>query len=103
MDYARIYFPLIDLEWLSCPTKIVGADPTLPYSYLPTFDIGDATKIDYDFINGLVAEGRYRNEMCVRRGPGATSLPARTCNSLAAEDGTAPIHYARLPVREESK
>ena len=50
MDYARVYFPLIDLEWLSCPTKIVGADPTVPYSYLPTFDIEDATRIDYDFI-----------------------------------------------------
>ena len=50
MDYARVYFPLIDLEWLSCPTKIVGADPTVPYSYLPTFDIGDATRVDYDFI-----------------------------------------------------
>ena len=50
MDYARSFFPLIDLEWLSCPIKIVGADPTLPYSYLPTFDVGDVTRVDYDFI-----------------------------------------------------
>ena len=50
MDYARSFFPLIDLEWLSCPLKIVGADPTLPYSYLPTFDVGDVTRVDYDFI-----------------------------------------------------
>ena len=50
MDYARSFFPLIDLEWLSCPVKIVGADPTLPYSYLPTFDVGDVTRVDYDFI-----------------------------------------------------
>lgn len=50
MDYARSFFPLIDLETLSCPTKIIGADPTLPYSYLPTFDCSDITKVDYDFI-----------------------------------------------------
>ena len=50
MDYARSFFPLVDLEWLSCPTKIVGADPTLPYSYLPTFDFSDVMKVDYDFI-----------------------------------------------------
>ena len=50
MDYGRSFFPLIDLEWLSCPTKIIGADPTVPYSYLPTFDLGDVMRVDYDFI-----------------------------------------------------
>ena len=50
MDYTRCFFPLVDLESLSCPTKIVGADPTLPYSYLPTFDLSDVIKVDYDFI-----------------------------------------------------
>ena len=50
MDYARSFFPLIDLDLLSCPTKIIGADPTLPYSYLPTFDLSNVMKVDYDFI-----------------------------------------------------
>ncbi|MDE0304847.1 MAG: alpha/beta hydrolase [Albidovulum sp.] len=50
MDYARSFFPLIDLELISCPAKIIGADPTLPYSYLPTFDFSDVMKVDYDFI-----------------------------------------------------
>ena len=50
MDYARSFFPLVDLELLSCPIKIVGADPTHPYSYLPTFDFSDVVKVDYDFI-----------------------------------------------------
>ena len=50
MDYSRSFFPLIDLDRLSCPTKIVGADPTLPYSYLPTFDFSDVMKVDYDFV-----------------------------------------------------
>ena len=50
VDYARSFSPLVDLEELPCPTKVIGADPTLPYSYLPTFDFSDAMTVDYDFI-----------------------------------------------------
>ena len=54
MDYARSFFPLIDLDFVPCPIKIIGADPTLPYSYLPTLDsslqFSDVVKVDYDFI-----------------------------------------------------
>lgn len=50
MDYARSYFPLLDLDLLSCPTKIIGADPTLPYAYLPTFNPSHAMSTDYDFV-----------------------------------------------------
>ena len=52
MDYTRSFFPLVDLDLLSCPVKIIGADPTLPYSYLPTLDFSDVMKVDYDFIPG---------------------------------------------------
>ena len=50
MEYARSFFPLVDLKLLSCPAKIVGADPTLPYSYLPSLDFSDMVEVDYDFI-----------------------------------------------------
>ena len=50
MDYARSYFPLLDLDLLACPTKIIGADPTLPYAYLPTFNPSHAMSMDYDFV-----------------------------------------------------
>ena len=50
MEYARSFFPLVDLKLLSCPAKIVGADPTLPYSYLPSLDFSDVLDVDYDFI-----------------------------------------------------
>ena len=50
MYYARSFFPLIDPELRACPTRIVGADPTLPHAYLPTIDAGDVLKVDYDFI-----------------------------------------------------
>ena len=48
--HARIFAVLVDLDALKCPTKVIGADPTLPYSYLPTLDFGEMLTVDYDFL-----------------------------------------------------
>ena len=50
IDYAGIYAVLIDFGMMKCPTKVIGADPTLPYSYLPTLDLTDIMTFDYDFL-----------------------------------------------------
>jgi len=50
MEFTRIYCVLVDYGTLPCPTKVIGADPTLPYAYLPTLDLGDMTEVDYDFV-----------------------------------------------------
>lgn len=50
VDYAGIYAVLIDFGTMQCPTKVIGADPTLPYSYLPTLDLSDIMTVDYDFL-----------------------------------------------------
>ncbi|MDE0391795.1 MAG: alpha/beta hydrolase [Rhodospirillales bacterium] len=50
MDYARSFFPLLDLDLLACPTKIIGSDPTFPQTYLPALDQRLASAMDYDFI-----------------------------------------------------
>ena len=50
MDYATIFAVSVDFDELLCPTKVIGADPTLPYAYLPTFDFSDVVTVDYDFI-----------------------------------------------------
>ena len=50
VDYIRSFSPLVDLDTLHCPTKVIGADPTLPYSYLPTIDLSDILSVDYDFL-----------------------------------------------------
>ena len=42
--------PLVDLGALPCPTKIVGADLTLPFAYLPTIDLSDIISVNYDFL-----------------------------------------------------
>ena len=50
IEYVRSFSPLLDLEGLPCPTKVIGADPTLPSTYLPTFDLSQMMTVDYDFV-----------------------------------------------------
>lgn len=50
IEYFRSFSPLVDLEGHECPTKVIGADPTLPNTYLPTFDLGHMLNVDYDFL-----------------------------------------------------
>lgn len=52
IEYARLYSVFIDFSEIQCPIKVLGADPTLPYSYLPTLDLGDIRDVDYDFLPG---------------------------------------------------
>ena len=39
-----------DLSRVSCPAKIIGSDPTVPFSFLPTVDLGEILALDYDFV-----------------------------------------------------
>ncbi len=48
--YVRTFAFLVNFGDLPCPTKVIGSDPTLPYAYLPTFDLSHIGTIEYDFI-----------------------------------------------------
>ena len=50
IDYAAVYSVAVDFESIACPVKVIGADPTLPFSYLPTQDFSDILSVDYDFL-----------------------------------------------------
>ena len=50
VDYASVYGVAVDFDILECPVKVIGADPTLPFSYLPTLDLSDILSVDYDFL-----------------------------------------------------
>ena len=41
---------LVDFDSQVSPTKVIGADPTLPSSYLPTLDLSDVFTVGYDFL-----------------------------------------------------
>ena len=50
IDYFRSYSVMMDFDSLVCPTKIIGADPLVPFAYLPTLDFSDVVSVDYDFL-----------------------------------------------------
>ena len=50
VEYAGIFSVMVDFNTLASPTKVMGADPTLPFSYLPTLDLSDILTVDYDFL-----------------------------------------------------
>ena len=50
VEYIRSYAGLVDFEHLPCNVKVLGADPTLPFAYLPTFDLVQMETVDYDFL-----------------------------------------------------
>lgn len=50
IEWTGSYSMLVDFDALPCPAKVIGADPTLPYSYLPSYALDDIMTVDYDFI-----------------------------------------------------
>ena len=50
VDYAAPFAVLVDFATFHCPIKVIGADPTLPFSYLPTLDLSHILTVDYDFL-----------------------------------------------------
>ena len=50
VDYAGVFGVAVDFENLKCPVKVIGADPTVPFSYLPSLDMSDIMSVNYDFL-----------------------------------------------------
>ena len=50
VTYAGVYAEMVDLAVQLTPVKVIGADPTVPFSYLPSFDLSDITTVNYDFL-----------------------------------------------------
>ena len=79
----------VNLNRLSCPTKSIGADPTQPFSFLPSVDLSDLLILDYDFIPDTTHFLQLENpEECVALmldflEPHLSSLPASSLPSSA--------------------
>ncbi len=50
IEYASVFAVTINFDSFRCPIKVIGADPTLPYSYLPSMDLSHIMSVDYDFV-----------------------------------------------------
>ena len=48
--WAMRMYDELDHNNLSCPVKAIGADPTLPYSFMPAMDLSGLIMMNYDFI-----------------------------------------------------
>ena len=40
----------VNLQRVSCPVKVVGADPTVPFTFMPSMDLSDLVNVDYDYL-----------------------------------------------------
>ena len=40
----------VNLQRVSCPVKVVGADPTAPFSFMPSMDLSELVDLDYDYL-----------------------------------------------------
>ena len=49
-EFAFLWSMIVDFTSIGCPIKAIGSDPTLPYSFMPSLDIGDILRLDYDFV-----------------------------------------------------
>ncbi len=50
LEYLTIFALSVDFGALHCPTKVIGADPTSGFAYLPSLELSDFVGVDYDFL-----------------------------------------------------
>ena len=44
------YATSVDVDALSCPVKVIGSDPLVPHSFLPTVSMDEIVALNYDFV-----------------------------------------------------
>ena len=50
VGFFRAFADQVDLDQLPCPVRVIGSDPLLPSSYLPTVDLSHMLTVDFDFL-----------------------------------------------------
>ena len=48
--FMNAYAAIVDYDSMACPIRVIGADPTVPLTFLPSFDMRLIAKVDYDFV-----------------------------------------------------
>ena len=49
-DYLFGWAMRVNLNKVSCPVKVVGADPTVPFTFMPSMDLSQLIGLDYDYL-----------------------------------------------------
>ena len=50
VEYLTVFAVAVDFTKMRCPIQVLGADPTVPYSYLPSFQLDAIMACNYDFL-----------------------------------------------------
>ena len=50
VEYLTVFAVAVDFTQMRCPVQVLGADPTAPYSYLPSFQLDAIMACNYDFL-----------------------------------------------------
>ena len=50
LEYLFLWSMTVELDSIACPVKAIGADPTFPYSFMPSMDLSDLVQVNYDFL-----------------------------------------------------
>ena len=66
LEYIFAYNFRPDTSEIACPVKVIGGDPTLSFSFLPSVDVSGVTSFHYDFVPGTTHYLQLENpEECV--------------------------------------
>ena len=49
-DYLFGWAMRVNLNRISCPVKVIGADPLVPFTFMPSMDLSQLIDLDYDYL-----------------------------------------------------
>ena len=49
-EFIFVWSIMVDSGSVACPVKVIGADPTVPSSFMPSMDLSQLIHVDYDFV-----------------------------------------------------
>lgn len=49
-EFVFIWSMTVEFGSVRCPVKAIGADPTVPHTYMPSMDLEEILRLDYDFV-----------------------------------------------------
>ena len=49
-EYFCVWSMTVDVGAVTCPVKVVGSDPTVRNSFMPSMDLGELAALDHDFV-----------------------------------------------------
>ena len=45
-----VWLAMVELETVRCPVKVIGSDPTVRNSFMPSMDLAELVALEYDFV-----------------------------------------------------